>query len=609
MSDTSFRDDIIKLLTDLTETVHADVCDHEASVRHLGVAGLNLATEADPQALLAAGETLPWVAIYLMWQRQELSPEQLTEQIQEHRLLRQLNSATIRRRLRRAQCTEVSEIRRNPGGADHLSDGANPRAEILEQLVGDDRRLDELAGEDDSTRRDALMDDSGLLATAVAMGEGHPAKTDVALPDWPVETPAGALDVLARFERTEFDEVPIEWTLLSDRARNFEKSLATHLNRHGVLNAVRAALAFAPAANHPTPSSSKIRRFLTGFSVFAADPTLLELTMALIRTRHRTIDHLQGTAPLGALEVWADYLRGECAGFGEARGFTLREATNFAHYALHLIDICDLGADSTVTVDDAVRRAIMDIEDELKEFVLVGQRKGYTDGRADLHRYEQARWNTDEPRALLADRLARICGAWRSGHRSGPPGSAHRPDDELFDNCMTLVAAEDDPRLDAATNLIHRARLRGLQPPESWSPRQVLSLLCQSLFAARHSQDFDTGRPFTIDFGPLTRWLDADAQRPALVEPLLKSDKPISSEAQTGLTARAEDQTMVVGFSASDELEALLTLLSSSEDESFAAELRRRLEALVDSEPIDSPGEQRRPEPSVYRSTDPKGLI
>ncbi len=612
MTDTSRRDHTSSLLMRLVETIDDGAADHEPSLRHLAIGALNLATEAGEETVIAAGRALPWLGIFLQWQGGQTSVDTLVETIESHDLVRRLGSSSLRRRLARVDGDATSNIRRDPDDAPTAR--VDRRARALTDIFDHDRRIDAVARCTPADCRDALIDDTGLLATALEVraddnSDGDGPFADV-LPDWPIDAPSAPLEVLARFENTGFETVPVELAMLDERSRQFEQSLATHLMRHDLLYAIRAALAFAPTADAAPVSNRRLRRFLTGFTVFADDPALLQLTLALIDVRHHPVEHLRGTAPLESLSCWIEFLRGRCVEFSESRGFSLREATNFAHYSLHLIDICDLAGDDQTVVDDGIRRAIMDIEDELKEFALAGQREGLGDQDADLHRYERTRWRSSPPRTLLADRLARLAGGWRSGHCSGPPGSAPRPDDDLFETARGLVDPDTPaPELDAATHLIGHARLVGASFVESWSPRQLLSILVVALSAARQSPDIDVDRPFIIDLRRIDAWLQhgQPGRRTELLEHLVETCRPVQQRsplnADGGLVADVDGNRLVIDVDSSEQLEALLTLLASEDDEAFAQTLRRRIHDIIEgTAPSTDDGDPSpTPEPSQNR--------
>ncbi len=578
-----------RLVAHLVETT-SDV-EVEAALRHLSVAGLNLAVEADADSLLAASRALSWLAVYVAWDDDEATLDELAGLIDQGKLAPNLGPRTVASRLSRAIDAPSSPIRRSPTGAALEGQDDDLRALILSELADHDRRVARAAALAPHRRRDALFSDSQLLATVLELStEDHlppAAQTMVELlPEWN-QTSKAAPKVLARFERAQFEDVPAPMNRLGERPRRFEQSMGRHLERHHLLPAVRAALTLSSDADE-----SQLRLYLNQSATFAEDPPLVELALALIEMRHRTARHLAGALPLAGLSPWVTYLRGPCADFAESRGITLREATNFAHYSLHLLNICDLAARQDVPLTDTVRRALMDIENEIKEFALVGQRQGLTDEQSDLGRYERSRWRSDGARALLASRLARLCGAWRAGHRPGPPGSPPRPDHELFDHCLELVRDREDTDLDALAHLAQKAHLRGLPDFNDWTPEEVLLVLTPVLFAARSAPSIDVDAPFTVDFEELSNWLaGADRhQRASIVTTLAahygdaQGGAAIMQSLQ-GLSAQADDQRLLLAFRPAPELEAILTLLADVEgDDPLSAPLRQRLKTLLEAQ-------------------------
>lgn len=595
MSDDPFdlRERATSFFLRLCESGPVSVEEHRPALRHLGIAALNLEGEADPDTLLEASRALPWLALYMQWERGETAPQKLVEHIEHHGLIRHLGADAIRRRLARIETAGDSAIRRAPGGADA---GDDLRAAALVELADHDRRIAALVDASPHDRRDALIDDTGLLATALQIAADEastPASMPLrgVLPDWSFGADVRPLEILARFERSDFEAVPAEFSLLGDRAARFEQSLAKHLRSHELLGALRAALAFSAPQSTTAPPRRALQRYLTGFSIFADDPSLLELTLALTGVRGRLVEHLGGGLPLAALQPWVAYLRGPCTHFAEARGITLREATNFAHYAFHLLNMCDLAARPDVALRDPLRRGALDVEDELKQFALVGQREGLTDGEADLHRYEQNRWRSDAPGAQLADRIARLCGGWRQGHQSGPPGSPPRPDHELYEQSLELVRAAGDDA-DAAAELVRWARLQHHGELETWQPDQVLSLLITALAAVRRAPNIDPGQPFVLDLSPLAQWLSGPAHRRRrdILHGLLRildADSltgPPLTKRTIGLVADAQTQRLQIDFATDDEFEAILTLLAHAEDDAALAEsLVERLRSVLES--------------------------
>ncbi len=506
------RDRTNHLALRLATTLGADIEQHQGAMRHLAVAALNLLTETDQATLNSASKALPWLAIFTFWEDDRATADAVAARIERQGLIRHLGAATIRRQLESAAGCEQSNIRRRPE-----IQPWRDRADALATLVERDLAMEQLLATEQGERADLLIADSALLATALNACN-DPGHKEIAhaleelVPSWKLHSNRDALEMLAEFEAADFEAAPGAFEHLGQRARRFEKSLADHLRSHDLLPALRIALAISPREDQQAPRREEIRRYLARFSVFAADPTLRELALALIITRKRIPGYLRGELPLGALDPWVEYLRGPCAEFAEARGITLREATNFAHYALHLLDLFDLAATKDAVMSDSLRRALMDVEEELKEFALVGQRAGLSDAQSNLARFDANRWHSEGLLARLADRLSRLCGAWRSGHRASPPGSPPVPKDELFDQCLKLVTDDrEDSRFDALANLMGQVRFTGLRELSRWTPEDLLTLFAPVLRAAIDASTVDVNRGFVVDFSALTSWLVADS--------------------------------------------------------------------------------------------------
>jgi len=212
---------------------------------------------------------------------------------------------------------------------------------------------------------------------------------------------------------------------LSQRSIRFELSAVQHLHENGFLPAVRAALAFGgkPEALHE-------------LEVFRNDTALRVLAETLLRMRLRVLNHVKGLSPLHTLSEWADYLRGPCSELAESRGITQKEAMSFAHFAFHLMNLCDLIEQLGAETHEAIRRSVSDVEDSIKEFASMRTAEGAQGGmplergidpwgaRLDLHR--------------LADRLARLNGYWSKGGSSRGLVGMGRLD---LDVCATYLSA------------------------------------------------------------------------------------------------------------------------------------------------------------------------
>lgn len=180
-----------------------------------------------------------------------------------------------------------------------------------------------------------------------------------------------ALEFVSRCEQADYDSPPAALAGLAEREQRFELSLANHLKSSGLLCAVRAAIALS-APNIETISTPRLREELTSFSRFADDAALLELTAALVETAGLPRAHLSGEVDLSELSGWVAHLREGTASFARSRDISRREAIHHAHYALHFTDLCKLVGDPEARLDSSTRRAVMDIEEALKEFAVVG---------------------------------------------------------------------------------------------------------------------------------------------------------------------------------------------------------------------------------------------
>ncbi|MFB6351134.1 MAG: hypothetical protein ABEK29_05020, partial [Bradymonadaceae bacterium] len=231
-----------------------------------------------------------------------------------------------------------------------------------------------------------------------------------------------SLDVLDRLEQGDAFSLNAEAGALSDKSRNFETSLAKNMNRREMAPAVRAALIFGPG-RHDHPATRRDRSpSLFASSVFRDQPELAELAGALANNRWRAIRYLRGGAPLAHMTPWVDYLRDGCRDLARRRDINYREAVSYAHFCLHLVNICDLATLGEAALTDEVRDGLMAVENELKEFALAGRRSTVDAAVSELDNYDEMRWTSSGASAYLGDRLARISGAWRRESERGPIG-------------------------------------------------------------------------------------------------------------------------------------------------------------------------------------------
>lgn len=593
------RDRIQGLFSGLLKTSTPDLTETSGATRLVGIAALNLVEEHSAQALFEVARVLPWLAIYRLWEGGAGVAEVAQTLIAEG-LVRHHSEAALCRRLQRAHEERPSSIRRVPGMVTMASDDALAKA--LQALFNSEQRLEAFKELPLEQRCDALFNDSELLASVVEL------EIKELLPPWPIEKPAQALEAFASFEAAEFSSAPAELGQLGERSLRFVASLAEHLQSHELLAPIRAALAFAPLADNAPIRTSVLRAFLARSSLFAADAALMDLTLALIQCRHRALVHLSGGAALSIMTPWIEYLRGACAEFGESRGLTLREATSFAHYSLHMINLFDLAVFKGAAPNEELRRALLDLDDELKEFALAGQRAGLTDRQADLHRYEQMRWQKGSPFGYLADRLARLCGAWKQGRgSSSPPGGATALQGALVKDCHTLIAdLADSPELDRLQSLLITTRFIGHHWLSEFSPEAVLHLLAITLTIVGRHAGGQNGPDLVVDLRPLGDWLTQGAvqERREILEFLL-SQRPLAEvvseptgPGKLGLIV-VEDQagSVLISMPRDAQFEALLTLLASAGgDEELVDLLSRRLRVLLQESSSES---KRSPEPPL----------
>lgn len=553
--------------------------DSRAALRLASHTALNLASEAGTEALWDLGRALPWLAIYLDWTQQDTAPEALANTIAGRRLVAHLPRTFVLETLERcAAQVKTSPIRRAPSA---VAPEADPRTEGIARLARIDDALGELLDHEDAHLLDGLLADSTLLeaamAIAAATGEASTPEARRLQDLLPLSSSPGAhapLRILASIEAAHFESLPMEFSLLEERGRRFELSLADNMNRHGLLESVRAALAFGPSEFNER--STLGRSFFFQFSAFAEDPAIEGLTRALVEMRWRCFAHLRGELPLEGLSPWVDYLRDGCAELAESRGITLREAIHFAHYCLHLVNICDLASLPGLSLREPLRRALMDCEDELKEFALIGQREGLSDNQARLERYDRARWLSQGPRAYLVDRLARLSGGWRKGTRPGPIGAPPRLHDEFIapvEQALDALLGQNRGLLEALATLLAHAELQGLSDLEHLEPGSLLDLLVLVAGAARDLPLVDISTPFVVDCSHLYTWCGsspAKSDRLRLLRSLLDHYPTLSllegntEPLQTGpgLVTETSNGRLVVRFDADPELEALLTLLN-----------------------------------------------
>ncbi|MBA2665363.1 MAG: hypothetical protein H0U74_23950 [Bradymonadaceae bacterium] len=597
MRDSSVRERSSLLLYQLTHDAQSrpQGDDEAVALRLLSHAALNLAWEKGDDALERAVALLPWLGLFRRWTEGELISKELGLALVSSGLVRHLGVAGVVRRLEQVDGQVAdSVLSRVPSALGELRDR---ELETLVKIRRLDERLGALLAREDEDLIEGLFADSALLCAAIelcaqAVPNAGAARLNAHTAIVASAASARAMGTLAEFEDGGFERVPTALLQLSERSRRFELSLACNMHRHELLDVVRAALAFGSVNTEPVAKPVDLRTL----AVFRADSALEALAAALIEVRGRCIDHLAGALPLESLTPWVSYLRNGCLELAESRGITLREATSFAHYCLHLVNLCDLGERGVRALNESTRRALMDVEDELKEYALVGQCEGMRDAQVSLERFDRARWMGSGDAAYLADRFARLGGSWRKGTRPGPVGAPARLDEAAIAQCSALVADLFEGRAPAAcaslVALVRGCQILGAELLEALEPADALKVLSIGLCAARDLAGVDASRPFWLDLRRMGAWYRDSAGgslNPRILGRLL-ARQPLDAifesldepAAQSGLLARLGERgtAVVVEFVADAELEALLMLLSQSTSQSVR--LRAMLEARLD---------------------------
>lgn len=552
-------------------------------------------------------DALPWLGAYVAWSRGEASADAVAARLAAAPGVRALSPTMIAQRMGRNPAAST------PGGDDACArvtsrqprpaDLAECRLATLNTLVDLEHHLSGLLDAEPAGVRHRLQDDTALLAAAVELLEQPGGPTEVAqLLAEHLATPApGSSDSLWMLAALEADEAMVNPLAhpdygLSARAQNFERGLARSMADQGISPAVRLAMAF--------DADGSGAELLRAFPAVRDDAALGELTAALVAVRGRCIDVLRGGCPTSALDGWVAYLRGGCVELAEVRHISLREAMSLAHYCLHLLDICDLAAMPVGRAGEALnprtRQALGDIEDELKEVA----QAGLQGGSANLARLQAARWRSRGPAAYLADRLARLRGAWRKGTEPGPVGAPPRLDSEAYGRSLALVESLADRCgqrvIDSLGELAGRCRLVGYAWLEHLEAEDVLKVLAAAVALARDLPGVDVSASFTVDLGAIGGWL-GDARSGGLNRRVLTtllgrrtlaevldgegaSPHVGSAVLGRGLVGRVVDGRVALSFSPDAELRSLLDLMSrdSSDDPGFREVLEGRLDALLE---------------------------
>lgn len=537
MSNT-FRDNSAALLRDLCPSLPAD------TLRLASHALLTLAEDSGTDALACVGRALPWFAARV--DVENMPPDEVALRLMQRGALGSLGTATV---------------------VEHLR-GTNDPATTLANLAQLDDSLTLLRRQSARDIRDTLLHDLELLAVALETI----AESDTHLPE--IRQAIGvrrpdprALRVLQALELDPHAEV-LAQTALSERPRRFEVSAADHLRQNGFWPAVRVALAF----------DTSDAETLHAFPTLRDDPPLEQLAHALIAVRGRTLAHLRGQAPLAALNPWVAYLRSGCNELAESRGITLREATSFAHFCLHLMNFCDLVCQAGPATHDDLRRSLMDIEDEVKEFALMGQTAGVDDRRASLAPFDATRWKRLGWTAYAAERVARLAGAWSQGTVPAPMGAPPRvAPDASFDARQAVDNA--DASRPASAHLLSTVLPHVVMLNAHWLERLDAAAITAALYIVLDAvaADVDSHDLVEVDFGPLQSWTDAPVRCQLLEHWLSHVVLKSASHATAALEITRHAKVYRVDFSPSPTLQAALTLLSAGVDSAHAP----YLEALV----------------------------
>ncbi len=539
---------------------------------------LTLAVDTDTDALMQVRDALPWMGAYIELEG-GASGEFIARELRARGALRCLTDAYVARRL---VCTQTPSA----------------QSVVLRDLAALDLKLARISASSDREIRSELLDDVELLTACLEVMDGEPnslmrirGALGVRIAD------PGALRVLTGLE-TSWNGGTVREANLSERSRRFELSAVDHLRQQGFLVAIRAALGL---------SSCEIET-LHSFAVFREDPPLEQLTNALIALRGVTLRHVRGMVPLSALNPWIEYLRGPCSDLAESRGITLREATSFAHFCFHVMNFCDLVAVCGNATHDDIRRTLMDVEDEVKEFALMGQSAGHSDQRASLGVFDAVRWKRLGSAVFAADRIGRLAGAWKRGTEPTPMGAPARIGGDVADEARQAVLDGDSVCPGSAhlvgTGLAH-ARIVGGDWMERVPPTAIFAGLAVMCVCAREA-GVDTSHAFNVDVSDLASWTETP-QRSAVFEQWLsraalqqamgtgQSQVAISGGSSThqsqgsirpsGLIATLVGDGVRIEFRPSPELEAALTLLSSGVDTTHEAMLAALIQSLIGSGP------------------------
>lgn len=597
--------------------------DAAGALRLMSHASLNLAAELGTDSVQRAGEALVWLALFAQWESGALNASELGQELVQRRLVDSLAESMVQRRLEKVEAGRVATVlNQAPREArTQLAQAGQAEVEVLAALHRLDHELRSVLRCDDTGLMDRLFSDSMLLYAALELSREAESRTG------PMQAAAqrlaqllgpasrermAALEILGEIERGEFEQIPGAFAQLSERSQRFEISLAQNMQQHGLLCAVRAALGFVE--RFEDDGKSRELRLLADFS---RDDELAELALVLMEMRGRCHGYFSGALGIEALRPWVMYLRNGCMELAESRGLTLREAIGFAHYCLHLMNICDLGGRGTRVITEETRRALMDIEDDLKEFALSSQRAGVSDAQVNLDAFERGRWKRSGDNAYIVDRLARLSGGWRAGVRPGPVGAPARLDGQALTDSQALIdeviteLARNLPEsgvqkaLGVMAALLRNCQLQGAELLETVTLEEAFKVLSFGLSAARDLPGIDVNQPFWIDLRLLLQESAPAQLRPMLGQVLKRRPREAffsgfgePNASACGLVGSVVGEpggaaTLVVSLKIDAEMAALLELMSHSSSQSvrLRAMLEARLDELLDANQDEIPAD------------------
>ncbi len=599
---------LYRLIKDDIGQCHEDAA---GALRLMSHAALNLAAELGTQAVQRSGESLVWLSLYAQWESGQMSAVELGQELLDRKIIGFLADSMVQRRLAKVEALRVPTVLHRAPRETHLQivQSGQGEVDVLVELHQLDRMLQDALACDDAVLMNRLFSESLLLCAALELRsvDGSKTKTLQAASERLTNLfgtgdarQVSGLEILAEIENGEFEQVPTAFLQLTERSRRFELSLAQNMAHHGLLCAVRAALGF----NSPSGNTWH----LGWLDAFSGDDELAELARVLVEMRGVCHGYFSGALGIESLKPWVMYLRNGCMEFGESRGLTLREATGFAHYCLHLVNLCDLGSRGARVVSEETRRALMDIEDDLKEFALSGQRDGTRDSQVNLTAFERGRWKRRGDSAYIVDRLARLTGGWRAGVRPGPVGAPARLDSQVLVESQALMdeivvglnranPGNETAAVGMMAAVLRNCTIHGAEFFEMMTLEEAFKVLSFGLAAARDTGGMDVNQPFWLDVRALLsgaeRAQDAGTAQRQMLAQVLKR-RPLdaffsaggeSNSSGFGLMSRvvkAEDEAATIGlsFAVDAELSSLLELMNHSSSQSVR--LRTMLETRLD---------------------------